>query len=196
MTGSITYTDRYGIVDKYLEKQFPYCRILFSETEKKIEDSIETEKLSETNRLQHDFFISKIDIKERQNNIITYCIHLVSVNWFKLIGNISYSNYSRRPETVIELIKTALALNGLEVDKETFDKVKTDVKMNFITNGNDNTLTVIKHLLSRLYYYDTKDPALKFLYYNDIKDKFELFDFMNKETSNATYSLILSMFKT
>lgn len=194
--GSIDYTDRYGIVDKYLEKQFPYCRILFSETEKQIENDIETEKLSETNRLQHDFFISRIEIRDRQNNIITYRLHLVSVNWFKLIGNISYTNYSKRPETIIELIKTALALNGLDVDKETFDKVKTDVKINYITNGNDNSITMIKYLLSKLYYYDVKDPSLKFLYYNDIKDKFELFDIMNKETSNATYSMILSMFKT
>ena len=94
----------------------------------------------------------------------------MSVNWFKLIANISYSNYGKRPETIIDLIKTAFALCNLNVGKETFDKVKTDVKISYITNGNDNAMTMIKYLLSKLYYYDVKDSALKFIYYNDIKD--------------------------
>lgn len=196
LKGTLTYTDRYGIVDKYLEKQYPYLKVLFSETEKEIENDITTEKLSPTNKLQHDFFITNVEILNRQGSIISYRMHLVSVNWFKLIGNITYSNYSKRPETVIDLIKTAFALNNLNVGKETFDKVKTEVKLNYVTNGNDNTLTMIKYLLSKLYYYDIKDPALKFIYYNDIKDQFDLFDILNKETSNATYSMIISMFKT
>ena len=196
LTGTLTYTDRYGIVDKYLEKQFPYLKVLFAETDREIENDITTEKLSPTNRLQHDFFITKIEILDRQDNIISYKLHLMSVNWFKLIANISYSNYGKRPETIIDLIKTAFALCNLNVGKETFDKVKTDVKISYITNGNDNAMTMIKYLLSKLYYYDIKDSALKFIYYNDIKDQFEIFDILNKETSNATYSMIISMFKT
>lgn len=146
--------------------------------------------------MSHEFFVTSIEIVERQDNIITYNIHLVSVNWFNLQANLAFSNYGKKPETILDLVKTMLSLSDLNIDNNTFDQVKTDVKINFITNGNDTAETTIKYLLAHLYYYDTKDSALKFLYYNDIKNKYSIFDFMNSETSNGVYSLMLSFFKT
>lgn len=193
--GSLEYIDNFGVVDKFIEKQFPYCRIIFGEIEKKIQDNITIENLKDTFTFKHDFLITKFEIKNREYTKITYKLYLVSINWFKLIGNISYSNYSKRPETIIELIKKSLTLNSLNIDEKSFNSIKTNVKINYITNGNDNSISMIKYLLSKLYYYDVKDSAIKFIFYDEIKDIFCLFDILNKDTSKSIYSLIISMFK-
>ena len=83
------------------------------------------------------------------NNVISYKMTLVSCNWFNCTATLTYSNYDKPPETTVELIKKMLTLNELNIDADTFGKVKSEVKLNFITNGNDNTFTTIKYLLAR-----------------------------------------------
>ena len=196
LTGELVYNDRYGAADKYIDKQFSYAEIVFSEIESESDGDTEVQKLAPATAFKHTFFITGMEILSREKAIITYRMKLVSTRWFNCVGNISYSNYDKPPETVFELIKTVLGLNDLDIDPETFDKVKTTVKLNYITHGNDTSLSAVKYLLSRLYYYDTKDDTIKFIYYNDIKDKYNLFSIMDKETATATHSIIMSMFNT
>jgi hypothetical protein len=70
-----------------------------------------------------------------------------------------------------------LAVNDLIVDSDSFDGIQSDVKINYITNGNDNTISAIKYLLSKLYYYENKDNSLKAIVYDEINNKFKAMDF-------------------
>lgn len=63
-----------------------------------------------------------------------------------------------------------LTLSNLTIDKDTFDKVQTSVTSFFIAHGNDNALTAVKYLLSRLYYYPEGDNSFKFIAYHDLKN--------------------------
>ena len=63
-----------------------------------------------------------------------------------------------------------LTLSNLTIDKDTFDKVQAPVTSFFIANGNDNALTTVKYLLSRLYYYPEGDSSFKFIAYHDLKN--------------------------
>ena len=62
--------------------------------------------------------------------------------------------------------------NDLVVDDEIFDKVKTNVKINYISNTNDNLFTASRYLMKKLYYYSEKDTAVKFFLYNESNDKY------------------------
>ena len=50
-----------------------------------------------------------------------------------------------------------IKLAELEVDENTFSVVKSDVKLNYITNGNDTVASCIKYLLSKMIYYKQHD---------------------------------------
>lgn len=41
LEGSILYVDRRGLVDKYLEKQFAYCRIMFAEIDSENHETLQ-----------------------------------------------------------------------------------------------------------------------------------------------------------
>ena len=63
--------------------------------------------------------------------------------------------------------------------KDTFDAIKSDVKISYITNENDNVLTSVKHLLRKLYYYTEKMHSMKFIVYNETAHRYQLFDVAN-----------------
>lgn len=196
LTGEMIYIDQYGIVDKYYEKQFTWLAVQFGEVqEQKLED-VDSAKLDPSNFFSIDFYVTSIELLNRNHNVITYKVSFVSSNWFKAIANISYSNYGKRPETLFDLIKTALQLNELKIDDKSFDEVKTNVKINYITNGNENSISMVKYLLSKMYYYRDKDESLKFIYYNYLTKKYHLFDLQKKDTSRGIYNLIISFFNT
>ena len=58
------------------------------------------------------------------------------------------------------------------VHKDTFDAIKSDVKISYITNENDNVLTATKHLLRKLYYYVSKAQSMKFIVYNETMHRY------------------------
>ena len=87
--------------------------------------------------------------------------------------------------------------NNLKINSDTFDKVKTSVKTHYISQGNDNVISIINYLLNRLFYYDSKDNSIKFLYYDEFSDQYNLYNLndiiINKQKLKRLY---LSMFKT
>ena len=68
---------------------------------------------------------------------------------------------------MFEILKSCLSLVNLSPDIDSFEKVKSDVSLSYITNGDDNLLTVFDYLMRRLYYFESRDDSLKFLVYNE-----------------------------
>lgn len=196
LEGSLTYQDNYGIIDKFIEKPIVYVNIIFAQMVQKFDGSITIEKQSDTNRFIHDFIVNGIKILKRENHIITYKLSLVSKNWLKCIQNINFSNYNREPEPIFDLVKSMLSLNDLAIDTNTFQTVSSPVRLHYITNGNDNTLTAIDYLLGKLYYYSLKDTCFKFIVYNESDNIYQILTVNDQNTYLGRSSIILSLFKT
>jgi len=69
------------------------------------------------------------------------------------IGNVNYSNYAKQPEEVFDIIKGIIEKNDLNIHKDTFESIKSDVKIHYATHDNDNVITSVQYLLHKLYYY-------------------------------------------
>lgn len=194
--GSVTYLDCNGSIDKFLHKQYTYCDVEFFKFADEGEDYASLQPLKDQSFL-HKFFVKSISILNRVGNDIVYKVMMVSTNWFSSMATLTYSNYGQKPETILEIIKKVLVLNGLRVDDKSFNQAKTDVRLNYITNGNQNVETAIKYLLTRQF-YDRKqlDQSIKFLVYNDIKDRFGIFDLVDHASVQYVEQILVQMFGT
>lgn len=81
------------------------------------------------------------------------------------MSNIAFSNNDKEPQPVFDILKTCMQDLDLGIG-DTFDKVKTDVKINYISQANDNLFKITQYLLDKLYFWPKKDNALKFLLYD------------------------------
>jgi len=156
--GHIIYTDRFASVDKLLHRYYCFCTLLLAAGKRKHDGDIGVNgddfKIDDKNKFTHDFIVTNISVLSRQANVIKYKIDIVSRNWFNCISNISYSNYGKEPEHVFDILKACLVNSNLRIDGMTFDSVKTDVKLNYITKQNDNMFSVLDYLFSCLYYFN------------------------------------------
>lgn len=196
LKAEIEYQDNYGHIDKVLDKQFSYCSISLVRHNQKVDGKITVDKTSKTDVFQHIFLVENVKIASRQGHTIDYKIDLISMNWINCIENVTYSNYDKPPMEIFDIIKACFAQKELMIDKTTFDEIKSNVNLNYITNGNDNVFTVVKYLLNKLYYYNTKTDSIKTILYNETTDKYQLFDFKNMKRTNGNYPITLSMFKS
>lgn len=197
LTGHITYVDKYANVDKMINQHYCYCEILFALNKNGVDNSVNHISIDENNRFVHQFIVNGIKVIAREASIVKYQIDIVSVNWFKCIANVQYSNYGKNPEPLFDIVKNCISQNQLTIDDETFNSVKTIVSMNYITQMNDNLFTVMKYLFHKLYYnFDIKDDSMKFFVYDWFNDKYRLLDMKLKNTVIGTYSTVLSFFKT
>lgn len=78
---------------------------------------------------------------------------------------------------------------------DTFDKVKSEVKINFLAGANDSVATSIAYLLNKMYYYHDRIPQLQYLIYNEHTNKYEMFDVMNSKTWFNMYEMPVTFFK-
>lgn len=192
MTGSITYVDIQGGVDKFLHKEYTYARVEMFAVDPKTDYKPLREQL-----MYHIFHVNSIEILDRQKNEITYKLNLVSANWWKCTANLDFSNYGQKPEAIKSILKKLLVQCDLTIDQKMFDKVQTDVKLNWIASGNENMFTATKYLLSRQYYYSKqKEQALKFLCYDNVFDKYYLYDLSNEQTLKSAEQVLVSMFES
>ena len=151
-----------------MEQQVVLCTVFFAENEQKFDGEITIEKFSEFRRFECQFLVDNIGITERGSNQISYKIDLVSINILKCMRNIQYSNYGDDKQGVFDIFKACLAQAGLTPDKDSFDRVKTGVKLDYITNGNDDMMSISKYLMERLLYYSKNlDDSLKFFFWNE-----------------------------
>ena len=71
-----------------------------------------------------------------------------------------------------------------------------DVKINYVTNGNDNAFSVSKYLLNKLFYYKHKDDSMKFLQYDETDNAIRIVNLVNLENKgNNIDKVVMSMFK-
>lgn len=196
LKGELVYVDRLGVVDRFLEQQLVYLQVQHIMHETNVDGDITIEKLSETDKFQHTFLVDSIQIVERKCTEITYRLKLASQNWLNCMSYVQYSNYNKEPEDIFDIVKGIIGQKGLIAHKDTFDAIKSDVKISYITNENDNVLTSVKHLLRKLYYYTEKMHSMKFIVYNETAHRYQLFDVANQNYVNGTSMLIVSMFKS
>ena len=195
LRGYIEYTDTRGEVDIILDKQFAYCEINFIQIDVKSDQDYTIDTPSKTHQLYQKFYIDSIQILDRRENEIKYRFNLVSRNWFQCVSKIDYSNYSTEKEDIVDIIKNLLSYSNLAPNKDTFDLVKSGVKINYITDMNDNAATAIGYLLNKMYYFHDKIPQFQFIIYNEHTDKYEMFDILNPNTWFNTYELAVTFFK-
>ena len=196
LTGKITYVDEYGFVDKLLEQQQCACTVIFAQNNQTKDGEIANDQLDKQHAFMHTFIVDNIKITNRSGTKITYDILLVSSKWYNCIAKIAFSNNNKDPESVFNIIKSCIGSVGLTVDKQMFDMVATDVKLNYATQANDNLFTATEYLMDKLYFYGDKDSALKFLYYDWKDDVYSIFDLQNKNTLKDTSTTVLSFFKS
>jgi len=147
----------------------------------------------------HIFIVNGISILDRSHDKVKYEFKLISYNWYKLSSNLHFSNYNsngNKKDTVFEIIRRCHLQKGLRLDKDSFDNVKSDVKLNYITNSNDNCMTVTRYLLNRLYYQRNRDSSMKFLVYNEQYDAYHIFDLADKSTASGYKAIVISFFKS
>lgn len=195
LTGSILYTDKHGTVDQFLEEPYPWCDVFLYEIEESFDNNISISKFSDTNRFQHTFLINNIEILNREKSIVDYRINLVSSKLLNCMTNIEYSNYGGSPVPIFEILKICIAQAKLSPDKS-FDNVKTNVSLPYITTGNDNLFSVFEYLMRRLYYLEQRDDSLKFLLYNDQRDTYQLVDLKDSNSCPGSFAMMVSFFKS
>ena len=85
---------------------------------------------------------------------------------------------------------------GLDINKDSFGKSPSKVKINYVTKLNDSMFDVTRYLMHHLYYMPTKDDSVKFFTLDLFERKYKIVDLKNKDTALGTFATILSMFKT
>lgn len=194
--GRIVYTDKFGIVDQFIDEQFVWCDVMLARSEEEVDGPVVIQKLSDEIRLTHTFLADGIQILSRSKTIINYQIDLVSSNALNCSANIVYSNYDKGPQPVFDILKNCMNIADLQVDTASFDNTRADVDLQYITTGNDSLLTITPYLMRRLYYSEQRDNSLKFLLFNEHTGKYQLFDMKKPSTSTGNYDLVVSFFKS
>ena len=197
LTGELIVTDNYGKIDQFIDKQYVKCRVLLNQIEQKFDGRITLQKSSETNKLFHDFIVQNIAIINRSKSAITYKLSLVGENILKCMALIQYSNYSLKEEdqNAFKILQACMKLANLNVNKVSFDKIKSDAAFSYITNENDNIQTVFKYLMSKVCYYDKRDDSFKMLVYDESTDTYFLFDTKSKLTLSGISTVVISPMK-
>lgn len=127
---------------------------------------------------------------------VKYKLDIISKNWFNCAAQLNFTNYGKDPEPVFDIFKACLVQQGLKINQKMFDKVKTEVKLNYITQQNSNLFDVARYLFHKLYYFKKKEESMKFFTYNEFDDKYSLFDVKDKDTINGLHTVCVSFFKS
>lgn len=195
--GTLVYTDVGGLLDGSLYEPGGVLKIIFSRMEMELDDEFTIISEFEGGKLDADFLVENAGILERQDSVITYKISFTSINIIDCLKIVDFSNYDKEPEPILDILKQIVAnQSGINIDSETFDAVKQQPTMNYITNGNDNLFTVSKFLLDKLYYNFPRAQSMVFIFWNELKNKLQLFDVANKKSITGQTGVVLSMFAT
>lgn len=196
LTGGLKCIDKFGKIDDFLHLNYVYCDVIFNEQENDEDEGIVISGMGERTAFKHRFIVNNIEILDRHAGDISYKMSLMSISWLNCISNITFSNYDKEPESIFDILKACIALSKQKFDKSLFGMIKTDVKMNYITTGNDNLLSITDFLLSKLYYNKIKDDSLKFIIYNETDNCYQLLDLKNKSSITGVYTYVISFMNT
>lgn len=195
--GCLIYTDLGGMLDSSLYEPGGILKIVFSRMLTEVDGDLNITSEFEGGKLDADFLVENAGILERQNEVITYKMMFTSMNIVDCLKIIDYSNYDKGPEPVLDILKQiASGQSNIAIDTNTFDAVKQQPTINYITNGNDNLFTATKFLLDKLYYGFPRAESMVFIFWNEIKKRLQLFDISNKNSITSQTGVTLSMFAT
>lgn len=183
------------MLDNSLHEPGGVLRILFSRMEVEQDGGIDIVSEFEGGKLDADFLVESAGIVDRDNEVITYKMQFISINMVDCLKTVDYSNYDKGEEPVLEILRNiARDKAGVDVDTDTFDAVKQQPSMKYITNGNDNLFTAAKFLLDKLYYGYPRARSMVFVFWNELTRKLQLFDAANKDSAMGKTGITLSMF--
>ena len=190
-TGSVTYTDAVGALDKCLERYGVQCQVSFVRQLQETDGQMTVTSFSDVEKLALVFIVDSVQILERSSQYVKYRFGLVSQNAFQCRARLDYSNYPGG-EPCLDVVRNCAALAGLEVDQDTFDLVRSPVRLKYLTNGNDDFTTVVKYVLGKMYYGEQKDDSLKFLVYDEIRQQYRVYDMKESKTATGAREVVLS----
>ena len=197
LEGELDYSDNEGKVINFIQSTFLNIDVGFTKCKENSDGSISIQELDPKFQFKCSFIVDNIEITGRDQNVISYKFHLVSDNWLKCAQTLDFTNYDKDPEPVISVIQACIKQNNLEVDLSSFESTKANVKLNYMTNGNDDLFTATKYLLNRLYYTQDRDDSLKFIMYDEHQEKYKMFDVKQlDQQKSGMNSIILSMNKS
>lgn len=205
MTGSITYVDTRGEIDRLLESNYAKCEVTLKCSEVKSDNGTTIETYHTGESLDHVFLVNKVEILDRMAHEIKYKISLISINIVKLLEHFNLSTYGiaeNRKGSIIKEIFDILMFLGLKIDNSfstyyTKERGDKDVSCDYIATINDTALDTIYILLNKLYYYSTKQTdSMKFVFYDDYYNTYKLFDTSYAIGTFGSSEIVLSMSKT
>ncbi len=194
--GTIEYTDTDAKVDTYLDKFYVQCSVTLRELEDKTSGKITIAKEKRTMSVVFD--VVNIGILENQKGRIKYLIYLATPTWKKCLSRIHYTNYGKAKENVLDIVQNLLKLAEFNFDKASFDKIGSVVRLNYITDNNDNIVTSTRYLFNKMFYsgeYGT-DQSIKCLVYDQNADIVRGFDTEVVNDYQKTFPVTVSQTET
>ena len=205
LVGSLVYEDVEGKVVNYVSKRHVNVAIRIVELDQQSDSTFTIEKEKEDSIFEHVFIANSIDVLGREEAVITYKLNLVSTSYYHLVANVQYSTYASEngPHPILKSLQDCLSMNNNEsmqqlCDAKSFEKSMDSLKLDYITQCNDNKFTVFKYLMNKLFYCESKDTSFKFLYYDEYKCQYKLLDLgnLNSTCQGVADPIVISMFKT
>ena len=131
--GSLEYTDNIGAMDAILKGGRWACSVGVKEDE--CQDGSTD---GQSNQVVMVFMVESVKILGRDKQAVTYKVELVSSNVQQCLANVKFSNYGKDPQPCFEIFKACAVANGLDVDPVTFEAVKSNVAINYISGVDDD----------------------------------------------------------
>lgn len=116
--------------------------------------------------IEHEFIVERIRPVNRNADVISYEIDLVSSLWKNCSANIVYSTFNDEPKSALHILKACMKNAGLAVDEQSFDNAQSNVKIDFMTRANDNIFSVFSYIADKMYFFESKEQSVKFLAYD------------------------------
>lgn len=193
LEATLDYSDPTGQVLSFVGRQNVACNIDFVEIQQDFDESFGCETIRPERSFKHEFLVKKLEIVKREGAVIKFKLHLVGIEWLKLVANIAYSNYPRGKESIFDILQNCLASNDLPVNAQSFETSKSKVSISYATSGSENVFSIFNYLLERLYYYvEDYEEVMKFIWIDHITGEYNLFDFSRPAGVNNPKNLVIT----
>lgn len=193
LEATLDYTDPSGQVLSFVGRQNVACNIDFVEIHKDFDQSFSAELIDPAKSFKHEFIVKKLEILQREGVDIKFRIHMVGVEWLKLVANVTFSNYNKGTQGIFDILQQCLMMNDLPVNSASFETAASKVAIQYATGGDENIFTIFNYLLERLYYYaGNYEEAMKFIWIDHITGEYNLFDFSKPAAANNPKNLIIT----
>ena len=198
LDGKLRYTDYHAKIPNIIDKQTSYLTVNFSRVidgSKAGEGAAKIANVDEDENFSHVFFVKSVSILSRNKTALTYELDLVSKIWMNLSQTAKYNNNASQKETVFKIIQNLLKGEAKLDLADDFNDIQTDVRLDYITTGDQTIEQAVMYLLSKQYYYEQKEQSLKFISYDCNQNKYitrDLQSFINPNSRiwNHAVSLV------